>query len=606
MDVAILLECGKYTFAGVGNIFYLCKELNIRHMRGVIYSRVSTIDQDYSKQTNELKDFAKKNNIDIVHIFEEKESGFNNDRPEFKKVQQLTKDDVDILLVWELSRLSRRSIYIQQQVRNFADKGICIYTKKENLYTLNEDGTENKSAMLLIGFTSIIAEQEVATLKERTISSKRNRIIKEGYSYTYNAPYGYIYDKETKKLSIDPIEAEVVRRIFELSANGYSAYRIPVLLNADGIPTKTGKKWTLPTIATILTNTVYKGEAHYKLKGEKPKEGKRYSRTTEYAVVETPAIVTSELFDLSRKMMKERLSRSKSSGTKYNPLLRGLIVCPYCNVKYIFNRRDNLYSCHERYEKATNKTIHCFSKSISINKIDEIIWNLVKILFSKELAAGKTDEQIEPINKELEKYKLQVTNLEHKQDELTQRANIIANTAIDLKIQFPNLPDLYLNKLKEVESINKEAGKYLNEIKHLEKLMESCRNKIQAINALSDESIVVESIVDETEKYELVHKVINNIVIYGEGHYTLIVVTFQTGQVAYIGYYSFKRYKYYTVFYPSQSVWFDTEKRLGYITTMKDPNSLELSLETVTKEYSITDFINMFDTQKNRHYYENQ
>ena len=103
-------------------------------MRGVIYSRVSTIDQDYSKQTNELKDFAKKNNIDIVHIFEEKESGFNNDRPEFKKVQQLTKDEVDILLVWELSRLSRRSIYIQQQVRNFADKGICIYTKKR-IYT---------------------------------------------------------------------------------------------------------------------------------------------------------------------------------------------------------------------------------------------------------------------------------------------------------------------------------------------------------------------------------------------------------------------------------------------------------------------------------------
>lgn len=136
--------------------------------------------------------------------------------------------------------------------------------------------------------------------------------------------------------------------------------------------------------------------------------------------------------------------------------------------------------------------------------------------------------------------------------------------------------------------------------------MESCRNKIQVINTLSDESIVVESIVDETEKYDLVHKVIDNIVIYGEEHYTLVVVTFQTGQVAYIGYYSFKRYKYYTIFYPSQSVWFDTEKRLGYITTMKDPNSLELSLETVTKEYSITEFINMFDVPKNRHYYENQ
>lgn len=40
--------------------------------------------------------------------------------------------------------------------------------------------------------------------------------------------------------------------------------------------------------------------------------------------------------------------------------------------------------------------------------------------------------------------------------------------------------------------------------------------------------------------------------------------------------------------------------------TMKDPKSLELSLETITKEYSITDFIKMFDIPKNRRYYENQ
>lgn len=589
----------------MGNIFYLCKEFNIIYMRGVIYSRVSTIDQDYSKQTNELKDFAARNNIEIIYIFEEKESGFNNDRPEFKKVQKLTKEDVDILLIWELSRLSRRSIYIQQQVRSFADKGICIYTKKENLYTLNEDGSDNKSSMLLIGFTSIIAEQEVATFKERSISSKRNKIIKEGYSYTYNAPYGYIYDKETKRLSINPVEAEVIKRIFKLSADGYSAYRIPVLLNADGIPTQSGKNWTLATIASILTNPVFKGEAHYKLKGEKPKEGKKYSRTTEVAIVKTPAIVTVELFDLSRKKMKERLSRSKSIGVKYNPLLRGLIVCPYCNVKYIFNHRDKLYYCHERYEKATNKTIKCLSKSITIKKIDEIIWNLVKVLFSKELAAGKTDEQIEPIKKELESYKMQIINLEQRQNELTQKANIIGNAAIDFKIQFPNLPNLYINKLKEVEAINKEAGRYLNEIKHFEKLIESCKNKIQVIKTLSDETILVESIVDEIEKYELVHRVIDNIVIYGEGHYTLIVVTFQTGQVAYVGYYSYKRYKYYTVFYPSQDVWFDTEKKVGYMRAINDSNSFTFSLKTIDQEYFITDFINQFDVPENRYYYEN-
>ena len=469
----------------------------------------------------------------------------------------------------------------------------------------NEDGTENKSAMLLIGFTSIIAEQEVATLKERTISSKRNRIIKGGYSYTYNAPYGYTYDKESKKLSINPVEAEVVKRIFELSANDYSAYRIPILLNADGIPTQKGNKWTLPTIATILTNPVYKGEAHYRLKGEKPKEGKRYSRTTEYAKVETPAIVTKELFDLSRKKMKERLSRSKSSGVKYNPLLRGLIVCPYCNVKYIFNRRDNLYACHERYEKATNRTTQCFSKSITITKIDKIIWNLVKMLFSDELAAEKTDEQIEPLRKEIEGYKLKIAKLERNQHELTQKANIISNAAIEFRLKFPNLPDLYTGKVKEVESINQEAGRYLKEIRNLEKLIELCNNKIQAINALSDKSILVENIIDETEKYDLVHKVIDKIVLYGEGHYTLIVVTFQTGKVVYIGYFSLSRYKYYTIIYPTPTVWFDTEKRLGYIETANDSQSPNFFMETTTKEYSVTDFINALDIPENRHYFEN-
>ena len=58
-------------------------------MKAAIYSRVSTDQQDYSKQTDELKDYAKRNGIEVVYVFEEKESGFNNDRPEFEKLRTL-------------------------------------------------------------------------------------------------------------------------------------------------------------------------------------------------------------------------------------------------------------------------------------------------------------------------------------------------------------------------------------------------------------------------------------------------------------------------------------------------------------------------------------
>ena len=42
-------------------------------MKAAIYSRVSTDQQDYSKQTEELKDYAQRNGIEVVYVFEEKE-----------------------------------------------------------------------------------------------------------------------------------------------------------------------------------------------------------------------------------------------------------------------------------------------------------------------------------------------------------------------------------------------------------------------------------------------------------------------------------------------------------------------------------------------------
>lgn len=103
---------------------------------------------------------------------------------------------------------------------------------------MNDDGTENKNAMFTIGVISMIAEQEIETLKERTISSKRRYILKEGHSYTPIAPYGYNYNLTTKQLTINEDEAEVVRRMYQLSIDGVSTNRISKILTSEGIKTK--------------------------------------------------------------------------------------------------------------------------------------------------------------------------------------------------------------------------------------------------------------------------------------------------------------------------------------------------------------------------------
>lgn len=569
-------------------------------MKGAIYSRVSTEGQDYSKQTNELKEYANRNGIDVVYVFEEKESGFNNDRPEFEKVRKLTKLDIDIILVWEISRISRRAIYLQQQVQEFIDKGICIYAKKEGFSTLNGDGTINESSRMLIGFASIIAEQEAATLKERTISSKRNKILREGKSYTGVAPYGYDYSKETKQLSINKEEAEVVKRIFQLSIDGYSAYRIPVILNAEGILSKKGNSWTVASIRTLLSNPVYMGKANYTLKSEKPKDGKKYRKAIEVASVNMPAIIDAELFNLSLEKITGRTNRSKSTGTKYNPLLRGLIICPNCGRRYTYKNRSQTYACNNLID---NKL--CKAKTIT-TKLDSIIWNVVKVFFYKELAAGKAQEQIEPLQVEIESYKQQLLLLDGKQSELTSKANIIVNAAIEIKIQFPNMPDLYTNKLKEADVINKEAGRYLKERERLEKLIHSNESRIKNINKASKESSLVDSITDDTEKYDLVHRAVESIMIFGEDKTSIIVVTFTTGQTIYIGYFSKRNSKYYTIFYPSVDIYFDIHKEKGYINHLKEEVAGIMPISQLNKqtvEYSITDFVNYLNIEDNRRYY---
>ena len=574
-------------------------------MRGAIYSRVSTEMQDYSKQTNELRDYASKNDIEVVYVFEEKESGFNNDRPEFEKLRKLTKQDIDIVLVWEISRLSRRSIYLQQQIEDFTNKGICIYSYKENLHTLNRDGTKNDQANLVIAITATIAEQEAITLKARTLSGKRHKILKEGHSYTPLAPYGYDYNKLTKRLSINIEEAEIVKRIFQLSIDGYSAYRIPIILNAEGILSKKKNKWSQNSIRAILDNPVYMGKAEYHIKNEKPKDGKTYRKPIESVSIDVPAIITADIYQQSKEQTKARTNRSNSTGTKYLPLLRGLIVCPECGRRYAFSNSCQYYRCNNIHIDGSL----CNSKIIS-TKLETIIWNIVKTFFYKELTAGKAQEKIEALQAEIESYKQQILLLDGKQAELTAKANIIVDTAIEIKSQFPNMPTLYINKMKEIEVINKEVGKYQQEIDRLEKLIHSNESRIKNINKASEDSSIVDSITDEVEKYNLVHKAVDKIMIFGEGKTSIIVVTFSTGQTIYLGYFSKRNSKYYIIFQPSQDIYFNTQTAKGYINHIKEKPTINTDgtiylgdLKGEDREYGIIDFINYLDIEENRQYY---
>lgn len=154
-------------------------------IKAVIYSRVSSEGnrQDTERQTNELIEYANKMGYELVGVYEEKVSGFkkNEDRPIFSKMlEEIEKETIDKVLVWELSRIGRSVIQSLQNIQLLTDKKVSIYIKNFNLETLNDDKTPNSLSMFMVQILFSVANMEAQLTKSRMISGYRNHIKNGG------------------------------------------------------------------------------------------------------------------------------------------------------------------------------------------------------------------------------------------------------------------------------------------------------------------------------------------------------------------------------------------------------------------------------------------
>ena len=124
----------------------------------VIYARVSTSAQDYTRQITELRKYAKKQNYEIVKEFSEKISGGKKveERTAIKEMLDFVKfNKVDKVLIYECSRLSRRQLDFLSIIEQLTEQGVSLFILQQGLETLLPDGKPNPIATLCFG---IIAE----------------------------------------------------------------------------------------------------------------------------------------------------------------------------------------------------------------------------------------------------------------------------------------------------------------------------------------------------------------------------------------------------------------------------------------------------------------
>ena len=327
--------------------------------RVVIYIRVSTARQDqegYSipLQKERLIAFCKAKGWAVAGVYiDPGHSGSSLDRPGITAlVEGVRAGKYDVVLVYKLDRLSRSqkdTLYLIEDV--FMAHGCDFVSMQESFDTSTIYGRA------MVGMLSVFAQMERETITERTLMGRAGRAEGGMWHGGGTSPIGYDYiDGE---LQVNAEEADQVRMVYQLFADGYTVTEITRRM--DGYETKHGGWFHTSTVGNVLDNPLYAGIIHF--------DGVTGTGQHE-------PIVSLDLNNRV-KVRRERLRRAEASGDSAY-LLTGMIYCAGCGARYFPNKRPNgrvVYSCHSRAKKNRKmvKDENCKAPHIPVEELDAMV-----------------------------------------------------------------------------------------------------------------------------------------------------------------------------------------------------------------------------------------
>lgn len=175
-------------------------------MKVVIYARVSTLAQEYDRQIDELKDYAKRTNYQVVKVFSEKISGAKKiaDRNALSELLDYVRNNkVDKVLIYECSRLSRRIVDFLQVIEELNELKVSLYIHQNGLETLLQDSSINPIASLILGIIAQFNSMERSLIRSR---------MESGYNH-FRDKGGKVGRKQGYKKSTEDMKEEYVEEI---------------------------------------------------------------------------------------------------------------------------------------------------------------------------------------------------------------------------------------------------------------------------------------------------------------------------------------------------------------------------------------------------------
>ena len=325
-----------------------------------LYERLSRDDElqgesnSISNQKKMLEDYARRNGLpNPTHFTDDGVSGTRFDRPGFlAMMEEVEAGRVEAIVIKDMSRLGRDYLKVGQVMEILRQRGVRLIAINDGVDSLKGDDD-------FTPFRNIMNE-----FYARDTSRKIRSVFKSkgmtGKHLTGTVIYGYLWDEKREHWLVDEEAAEVVRRIFSLTMEGYGPYQISKLLSEakveipavhlarfhEGVnrtkPVKDPYGWGSSTIVNILKKREYLGHTiNFKTRKHFKDKKSHYVPESEWTIFENTheAIIDQETFDNVQRI-RANVKRYPDGWGEAHPLT-GLMYCADCGSKMYVHRTYN-------------------------------------------------------------------------------------------------------------------------------------------------------------------------------------------------------------------------------------------------------------------------
>ena len=370
-----------------------------------LYERLSRDDfgkdDDQQRESNSisnqkamLEEFAARQGFtNIVHFTDDGISGTCFDRPGFlAMMKEVEAGNVEYLCIKDMSRMGRDYLKVGQIMEILRQRGVRLIAINDGVDSARGDDD-------FTPFRNIMNEY-YARDTSRKIRSTFQSKGKSGKHLTGTVIYGYLWNEARDQWLVDPEAAEVVKRIFAMTIDGYGPYQIASRLKEEKIlipsaylaqhdegvnKNKTFKDvygWGSSTICNILEKREYLGHTiNFKTRKHFKDKKSHYVPEDEWTIFENTheAIIDQQTFDLVQKI-RGNVRRYPDGWGEAAPLT-GLLYCADCGGKMYVHRTNNgkrisQYTCSQ-YSKVPVgklcKTQHRINEDVVLSLVSEML-----------------------------------------------------------------------------------------------------------------------------------------------------------------------------------------------------------------------------------------